>query len=137
MTTKFRVYIGRAINGGGNFHLYVTDEISGVRFFDCHMSADQFADFMSNREAQVEGEVSALHVVGMKAENKTEIVPFDWSGKGANQSPKIRKALKPFEVDGWKARVSDLTNHHCRVSAGKQRVVFFRHVDPKTGEPVI
>lgn len=43
------------------------------------------------------------------------------------------KALKPFEVDGWKARGGDINNHHRHViekggTQEFQRVVFFRNV---------
>lgn len=71
--------------------------------------------------------------IGMEAQSKTEDVPFDWTTRG---EAAINKALKPFEVDGWKARRSDMTNHHYTTDMGQQ-VVFFRHVNPETKEPIL
>lgn len=68
-------------------------------------------------------------LLGTMGENKTEAVPVpkrrDMAGKW------IKTALKPFEVNGWKARAGDMTNqHHSFNKDGKefQTVVFFRNV---------
>ncbi len=71
--------------------------------------------------------------VGTIGQNKAEVVPIppydertgDWE----------EKAVRPFEVDGWHARMSDVDNRHCQFRKGDKcyaRVTFFRHV-PREG----
>lgn len=82
---------------------------------------------------------------GTKAENKEELVPVpDWEGRQTEGWQ--ARALAPFEVDGWHARSTDIDNHHRSVRKTNketsevcqfQNVVFFRHVHPETGEPVL
>ena len=115
----------------------INDEISGCRLVNIRMSLEDFADALTGRGwVPVEMEVNLDGPIGMKAENKTEIVPFNCFSKDSESEKAISKALKPFEVDGWRARREDMTNGHWRTDQG-QRVVFFRHVDPETGKPVI
>lgn len=133
------VTISRASGGPADaepIHITIDDEISGCRVLDLYMRLDEFAKAVTSSQ----GKASIRHFrsapVGMKAENKTEIVPYKHA-YGKDHSEDEAKALGPFEVDGWRARRSDLSNHHHYVSEGKQRVTFFRHVNPDTGEPVI
>ena len=114
-------------------HITVDDEISRCRVLEIYMSLEEFAKAITGSYGDAKIEHFPKSPIGMKAENKTEIVPFD---SYQDKEKDINAALKPFEVDGWKARRSDMTNGHCRVKNG-QRVVFFRHVDPKTDKPVL
>lgn len=41
-----------------------------------------------------------------------------------------RKALAPYEVDGWQGRASDLGNHHRSQGNDTYLVTFDRYVDP-------
>lgn len=130
------VQISRASGGTIDhtpIHIEIQDEISHCRVLDIYMSFEEFAKALTSSIGKADIRHFPDSPIGMRAESKTEIVPFE-SGYPAAESD-ITKALKPFEVDGWKARRSDMTNHHHRVSGG-QKVVFFRHVNPKTGEPV-
>ncbi len=99
------------------------------------MGLPEFAECITGMgHADCEFEFNDSGVIGMLAQSKTEMVPVPSSHPRGDEEWK-RKALAPFEVDGWKARAGDITNQHCwsRDESGKefQRVVFFRHV-PKT-----
>jgi hypothetical protein len=115
-------------------HLVVTDEISGCRVCELYMRLDEFAKALMSSQGKATMEYFPKAPIGMKAENKTELVPFDMYKSGRSEKA-ITEALRPFEIDGWVARRSDMTNGHYQVKGG-QRVVFFRHVNPETGAPI-
>lgn len=106
----------------------LNDETSGTQCVEIHLTIEAFAIAItggSHQKCEFEWRPGN---VGKFAENKEEIVTVDWTEKS---EAKIRKALAPFEKDGWSARRSDVTNHHMRTEAGKQRVTFFRFVEQK------
>ena len=117
-------------------HITISDESSGCRVLEIYMSLEEYAKatFSSQGQCVIEHYPNGCFI-GMKSENKTEIVPFDMFKDGRAEGA-IDAALKPFEIDGWKARRSDMTNGHDRVKGG-QKVVFFRYVNPETGEPIV
>jgi len=127
---------GSAISEKHPVRIEVTDELSHCRVIEIRLSISDFADALFGRGyTPCHVELNTSNVIGMKAENKTELVPFDmYHGR----SPElIAKVLKPFEVDGWRAREGDMLNGHCSVQdKGKryQRVVFFRHVPADSQE---
>lgn len=128
------------ISGGGEadeIRVTVRDESSGIEFVEARMSLEQFAQTMfGSRESECSFTLRGVDLVGSIAENKTELVPYDLF---KDRSEKAQaKALKPFEVDGWVARGTDISNNHYRTEVGgkpHQAVVFFRHVT-KEGKPL-
>jgi hypothetical protein len=135
------IIIARTAGGDDDkpMRIEINDEISGCRVLTLAMRLDEFAKALTSSQGAAEMEWYDNAPIGMKAENKTEIVPFDMY-KGRESERKITEALKGWEVDGWKARRSDMINGHCTVKIKEgersQRVVFFRHVDPETGKPI-
>jgi hypothetical protein len=132
---KATLQISRA--SGGRYdekpmHITVTDELSGCRVCELYMRLDEFTKALMSSEGKASMEYYTNAPIGMKAENKTEVVPCEFTVYGDEN---IDAALKPFEVDGWKARRSDLSNHHYSVKGG-QKVTFFRHVEVETEETV-
>jgi len=125
---KGKITISRVYGGGHDprIHIMITEDNSGIEFFDGIIPLDAFGALVTGASYQpIEFEFRP-DKVGWKAENKTELVPkVDVCAK--NKKELIAEALKPFEVDGWSARESDMENMHCRVG-DKQRVVFSRHV---------
>ena len=130
------ISIGRT-SGGPNedatpVRIEITDELSRTRVIDIRMSLEAFADaLMGHGFRPCSITFNDTGTVGMKGENKTELVPFDMYGGSRSDEERIKKALAPFEVEGWRARSSDMTNGHCSTTKdGKrhQSVVFFRHV---------
>lgn len=65
--------------------------------------------------------VTAFELTVELADFTRAITSMDWR----------QTALAPFEIDGWRARVADLDNHHrslIRDGQHCQRVTFFRNV---------
>lgn len=139
-----RISISRTSGGSQEFEdcpvrIEVTDNLSHCRIVEIRMSLEAFANAVFSHYESCTVEYYDVATIGMRAENKTDLVPFDMFTGRDNEAAQS-KALKSFEVDGWKARRSDLQNGHCAVQEGTkrfQRVVFFRHVDPTTGEPLL
>lgn len=105
--------------GGMFVQLELEDEISGIRFLEVTFSLTAFASAMMGQSSQgVEFTLAGMDRLGMKRENKTELVPFDrtkYAGDDKEGSPRwfaAQKALAPFEVDGWVANMSDMFNWH-------------------------
>lgn len=111
--------------------LRMEDDLSGVTFLDAKMSLEDFAKaLMGMGYTDCEFELCPKHV-GMKRESKIELVPLDDPFFATDESRRL--ALEPFEVDGWRARQSDIKNNHnyARQGDGKYKVevVFTRFVD--------
>lgn len=113
----------------------VVDESSRVEFVEIRVKLADFARCVTGmgHTAMTFG-VRGLHLVGTRIETKTEVVPRPSFGANAAE---IAFALVPFEVDGWKGDVSDLTNGHRSNGMGGQSVGFRRHVDAVTGQPIL
>jgi hypothetical protein len=105
--------------------LRIEDDSSGVNFLDIRMSLENFAKVITGfGYIDCEFELYAQNV-GMTSESKTEIVPL--KDKYFATDEQRQEALKPFEIDGWKARQSDIKNHHNYSNEGI-KVVFTRFV---------
>lgn len=124
-------------HGGGHgalIHISIIDQISRTEFFDGFMSVEDFGNMITGLGFRpIEFEFRPDRV-GMRPENKVEIVDRPKSYDSKTKQNEIDKALAPFEVDGWRADRSDLTNHHRRVGNDKVRVRFFRHVPVEPNE---
>jgi hypothetical protein len=124
-------------SGEDEIRIEISDENSSVRFFEGTLSVEAFAGCaFGHRLAHFyRAEIRGLDLLGKYLESKHEFVPFDWGSRHSPDEEKRLKqeALKPFEVDGWKARRGDMDNHHNWVRSGEKgtgyNVVFFRHVD--------
>lgn len=113
----------------------VEDDSSGVRFLEIKLSMHGFAKIITGLSSQnCEITTMRLNLLGSIAENKTEIIP---RLKGdARDDKAVAKHLKIYEINGWTARRSDVSNPHRWVGKDEVTVVFFRNVDAKTGEPI-
>lgn len=147
-----RFSISRTSGNRGEFATFrITDEVSGVLIVELRADILEFGQaILGLSEQPCDVEVYVGGNLGMKAENKTEVVPFDSTkvsrkrddnDEDSRDHPLVREALAPFEVDGWSARVSDLFNGHRTIyrkgadddGERSQSVTFFRHV-PATPE---
>jgi len=130
---KGHISISRRTGGGvpDSIHIEIEEDNSSITFVDFELTLEAFTQAITGH-GNVPGKltVRALDRVGWTAENKTEEVPYDLYSDERNP----KEALAPFEVNGWRARKGDLDNMHCKVPGKKaQRVVFFRHVPPRSG----
>lgn len=125
----------------------VTDDVSGVRFFDFELTQDVFFNVLGSLGHQ-RGSVLMYHgPIGYKHEHKVEQVTFpEKAAYRPTDGPEVDKALAPFEVDGWHTRRgsgADYRNGHKAISRVRNEttqsntfaVTFHRYVHPETGEP--
>ncbi len=111
--------------GPDTIRFRMEDDSSGVTFIEAELSLEDFAKVLTGL-----GHVSCnfeLHAqnVGKTREVKSEIVPLEDKYRATDEQR--QEALKPFEVDGWKARERDISNHHNYSDKGV-KVVFTRFV---------
>ena len=129
---------GRDLPANEVVRITLVDDVSTLHAVEVSMSLESFAECVlglghSHCTFKFNNSVFVGTSVG---ESKTEVVPT----KAYSLTPKqVDAALVPFEVDGWRARVEDMTNHHCTVrnkdGSYGQKVVFFRNVPKlKSGE---
>lgn len=115
----------------GNSHesrcvtIRVIDKVSGIEFVCISVSPEELGLAITGQgQIACEYSLNGLQSIGKKSENKTAIVPY---APGDNNRKHDPKALAAMEIDGWKVRRDDLTNHHCWTEKGI-RCVFFRLV---------
>lgn len=88
----------------------VMDAISGDMIAVLRLSDAEFGRALSQpSEISCEVKVYTEAHLGMKYESKYETIPWK-PGRGTAESR--RKAVEPFEIDGWEAQLKDLENHH-------------------------
>lgn len=93
-------------------NIKIVDRLSGIRFVECNMSLANFALALTGH-----GHVDCTFIprgldgIGKTRENKVERVFVPKVGYGKDTEI-VCAALAEHEVDGWKARSGDATNHH-------------------------
>ena len=112
----------------------ITDEVSGIRFLEIEMDLVQFGLMVScPTPVPIEFDARGLDKLGWQRQSKIVLVPFSAYSTYSDKAVSISEALIPYEVDGWAAHTSDLTNGHRNVKNADgsfQRVGFFRHIPP-------
>ena len=129
---------------GDGVSIEVKDSASNVQFLSLDLSIEQFGRAVTSMLVdELECTVRGAHLLGMRHEVKHELVPFNCykdGGRGSSDPNSAElAALAPFEVDGWRGNHIDLRNGNRTKREGDKRfqeVVFRRHVDPATGQPV-
>lgn len=124
---KFRGKLTLSFPTGGKegraARISLDDDSSGVPVVQVELTMEEFGLFISGlamRPCEYEAGNSALF--GASREVKSEQVVWGDATK--------EDAVAPFEVDGWRARLSDVGNYHNRISHDIYNVMFFRFVDP-------
>lgn len=121
------ITIGRTgYKEGEAIHIRLEDDSSHIAFLDVYLSLEDFAKTLTNSYMDCEYELRGIQNVGKKLETKTENVPLNDPYMTTDEAR--LEALKPFEVDGWKARESDISNHH-RYQKDSISVTFSRFVE--------
>ncbi len=120
-TLPAKLSICRFQSGLGNdgISLRVTDKASNSTILEIDMSVETFAHAMFITEQECEAHWRTKNL-GLKHEWKKEVVPYE---HGQDK----KKALAPFEIDGWIGTERDLDNGHRSVKGG-QEVHFDRWV---------
>lgn len=110
---KGRLSISRPINNmrDPGVFIYLTDDMSLTRCVEINIPIADFAELLFGRgELPCEFEFRPDRV-GLKHEHKTEQVRMPKHDFEKRQSV-AKKALAPFEIDGWKGSVRDMENHN-------------------------
>mgnify|MGYP000175574113 FL=1 len=139
-----KISITRPSGGGADYvQLEIEDATSGSILFQTRVPLAEFTEAITGLSSRP-CETMALGVkyFGMKLETKVQVVPkIEDDGLWKNRGQTEKKAVAPFEVDGWKARQGDYGNHHRSIkTAGTDaayNVNFYRYVNPETGESVL
>lgn len=127
----------RAVNAADDypFVIEVEDESSGLRFLDIEISPAEFVKaFIRNESAKVTFTFRGFDFIGKTREFKTIRVeiPDGMRGHSGTWDAFIREAVKPFEIDGWKADEHELNhyNHYKTTYDHKEYVMLMvRYVD--------
>jgi hypothetical protein len=130
MKVNFELEINRTTGGRDErpISVRVSDDLSGCRILEVYFGLAEFMQILTGSSGIVaEGEFYTNTPIGCTPEHKEEIVPRP---KGYKESKEDDKILAPFEIEGWKARRSDLHNHHRWVGPDKVSVSFNRFVRP-------
>jgi hypothetical protein len=115
--TTVRVRIARLTSNippYSTFQLQVTDEKSGITFLTVPLTPEQYATVVScgNDSAELPAEFRGMEFLGMVHENKTVNLTIPLTEDSTWGDPfmvLVREAIVEHEVDGWKARSTDLT----------------------------
>ncbi len=112
---------------GDTIRIRMEDDLSSITFLEAEMSLEDFALALTGQgDIDCTFELQGVRNVGKTLENKVELVPLANPYHAA--AWERLDALKPFEVDGWTARYSDIENHH-RYQKDTVSVTFSRFVD--------
>ena len=107
----------------------LVDESSGREILEVDLEYDEFGKALTGLSYRpCEFEVSSLDLIGKNLETKEEIITYNRDFDRKNDLPARKKALKPFEVDGWQGSPDDLGNWHNSKGNGQWRVGFRRYV---------
>jgi hypothetical protein len=130
MTTA-SIVITRASSSESNVYvLRINDDMSGVVVCEIHMTAEQFAAALTAQHvAGIPVEWPGAGLIGKVREVKQELV-FVRTGSDATEKERVVAAIAAYEVDGWRGRAADATNHHRHRGGGRYDVTFTRFVDP-------
>lgn len=109
----------------------IADAVSGDVITVVRMSEAEFGAALSAPSTtQCEVRVYTEAHLGMRYETKGEDIPW----KAVRGTPEERrKAVEPFEVDGWLARLGDFENPH-NWGKGTCHVMFSRYVNVEEKE---
>jgi hypothetical protein len=142
-----KLTIGRTGSNRGDDHVTIRleDRPSSFEVVEIRVNLAEFADALMGR-----GYVSCNYKlnpspnIGKRGEHKTEkvLIPDRAYGEDEDRAATIRRAIEPFEVDGWSGRDEDADNHHRWTDRGEggiwTQIVFERWIDddpaPKGGD---
>lgn len=129
-----RISISRITGGDEDkIHIEIRENRSGVQFLDIEMGVAEFGYAVTGLSGQnCKFELRQLEHVGKLRECKQVCVPFEVCYANEPERSRLaKKALAPYEVDGWSGYKDDLFNMHRHTKDGFN-VTFVRFVDQPT-----
>lgn len=105
-----------------------------IEFFDGVISVEDYGYLISGFGVDVDLELRDLNIVNRIKENKKIEIQMPKEYGETYDSEKRRhialKAVKPFEIDGWKAELNNISNsHYYKKSDLNPSINFVRYVD--------
>lgn len=126
------VEFSRASGPDSPITISVDDPVSGIRHVDIEMAPAEFAKAVIGLGGCPGTYIlRGLALYGATREYKNERVAVRWTASEEER----RAALARHEVDGWRGRLEDTTNHHMTVADGLQEVGFERWM--RDGQPIV
>lgn len=129
---KGKIHIGRVICNTEDDYISIEleDDLSHTQVVEIELTKEAYADALFSRVVPCQFRLRSK-VVGMKAELKRENVKVPkFTYNKEKDLEKCKKAVAPYETDGWKADADDLLNSHRNVDGKSELrcVTFRRHV---------
>nr|NIR14589.1 hypothetical protein [Desulfobacterales bacterium]NIW34419.1 hypothetical protein [Candidatus Bathyarchaeota archaeon] len=94
------------------------DEKSGVRILSIQVNKKEFAEALFGTALiKCQFKVGGVDFIGKVHEVKHEVINITGKGGSFMKKEDVRRAVKKFEKNGWKARLDDAVNHHNLVKA--------------------
>lgn len=121
---------------GTTCRIMINDDIAHCRILDLEMSFEAFGNAITGLgEQPAKVTMHPTDNIGKKHEHKRETIRFTatdsmWHKTDENIAV-LKEALKPYEIDGWQARIKDAFNHHLYFRSGNTvtvTIVFDRWV---------
>ena len=109
----------------------INDNDSGCQIALVELSLEQFATALTASHGDAEITLYESPHYGMKRVGKEVQMPRP---KWAATKEELKAIAAPFEVDGWKADLSDLTNHHQWSSKDTVNVHMTKYVPVEEGD---
>ena len=109
----------------------VEDANSGLRIIELCMSYEALGKIITGHGAipVIAKYVNTLDNIGKRLEVKIEMVQgIDSRVNKEEFKEMFKKAVKPYEVDGWKADAEDSFNFHKHTPKGYYAVTFRRYI---------
>ena len=128
-----KLSISRRTGGdSSSINIEFIDDLSGTLMAKADISMENFAKAVTGQGyLPCEVMFNDSGIVGKTREHKYELIPRYDSGS-CDISTMVEwykhRILPTYEIDGWKCRESDLTNHH-NYDGKKVKVLFERYVE--------
>lgn len=104
---------------GTTCRIEVNDSLSNCRILDLELSFEALGNAITGlAEQPVKFRLFATSDrIGKRYEHKTErvVIKRNWIRTKTDENvAAVQEAVKPYEVDGWEARIDDAFNQHCQ-----------------------
>ena len=138
MKLKGHISIGvpQCSNGRRFVCIQITDELSGCRVVEIEMELEAWALALASSYQDCIFDDIRSPCIGKRRERKTVPIKHPDEMSFDISDARLRKAVAPYEVDGWTGDIGCFRNHHKRDrETRKYNVSFVRWVDVAGGTP--
>ena len=125
------------LSPGNEISIKLQDVLSSAQAVEIRITPEQFALALTGLGyVDCTFEMTSTHV-GKERQYKRQWIFVDENFRfGRMTNEQAQSLVERYEIDGWKARLSDFMNSHNLDMEGNYSVSFTRYIDPATGQPV-